>query len=259
VSVCVLIPNWNRAKTLGRAIASATIQRPDEVIVVDDASDDDSVDVARRCGVTVITRAAKSDNWVEALGETIEQIAQDYVICMGADDVICPPFVEVVRGQCGAADKPGVIWGDYALMREGDDLQAVPVGVRENGFGQLTTFSPEESAERFRQSGADRWECGVGAAIRRDLLVWLQREEYWRMGPWSDSVGYVVAAIRGGCAYSPGVFAGFVVHQEKPSYHQQILSDSAKRQEYGVAVAAWLKRPAIAPLVAGVAFDTGGN
>jgi glycosyltransferase involved in cell wall biosynthesis len=251
-TVAVVIPVWNRASTLGRAIESALFQEPDELVVVDDASTDDSVAVASSYPVTVVRRDAKSANYVQALGDTYRAIASDYVIGMGADDVIYPPFVDFVR-QCGGMDNPpGVVFGDYALLREG--MMPVPLQVRRHGFSEPTVFTPNAAAARFRSSDARRYECGVGSAIRRDLFLWLDDQEYWRLGPWSDSFGYVAASIRAGCAYVPEVFGGFVVEQAEPSYHQKIIADESARAAYFKEAEAWLSRPEIEPLVKGVQF-----
>ena len=52
MTVSVVIPCFNQAEFLGEAIESALAQstRPDEVIVVDDGSTDDTPDVAKQFG-----------------------------------------------------------------------------------------------------------------------------------------------------------------------------------------------------------------
>jgi glycosyltransferase involved in cell wall biosynthesis len=253
--VAVVIPVWNRAATLGRAIESALVQHADEVVVVDDASDDNSVELARGYPVTVVTRKSKSVNWIQAFGVACHTIDADYLVCMGADDVIHEGFVESVRDVLDARKPrgwPGVVFGDYCLLREGSPPEVL--GVRRFGMPGVTAMNPAEAAAWFQSTPATRHECGVGSAIRRDMLLWLHDQEYWRLGPWSDSFGYVVAAIKAGCIYVPEVFAGFVVQQSRPSYHQQVLNDQARKTQFVEDAKAWLSRPGISALVNNMKF-----
>lgn len=240
--VAVVIPVHNRASTLARAIESAVRAMPDEVVVVDDASTDASREVAARYGARLVCHDQKAANWVEALGQVYESLDADYVIGMGADDVLYGPLADVVR--LVSASRPGVIWSDYELLREG--TPPVRIETRRFGFEAATALTAEQTASRFMSLPAWRNECGVGSAIRRDLLCWLHGEEYWRLGPWSDSFGYVIAALRAGCVYGPDVHGGFVVQQAAPSYHQQALLDWRKMAAFQSAAEAWLSRPQIA-------------
>jgi glycosyltransferase involved in cell wall biosynthesis len=247
-TVAIVIPVWNRSATLGRAIESALAQHADEVVVVNDASTDASLAVAQAYPVKVVSHPEKSTNWIEALGPTYESLTTDYVVVMGADDVL---FGSLVPAVCeAAADRPGVVWSDYALLREGNPPSVIEV----RRFGVAASLSPERFRQRIQPIKGIRYECGVGSAIRRDLLCWLQQEEYWRLGPWSDSIGYTVAALRAGCAYVPEVHGGFVVQQARPSYHQQFLADQTRRMELFNESAKWLHRPAIAPYVNDIEF-----
>ncbi|HET8948581.1 MAG TPA: glycosyltransferase family 2 protein [Candidatus Polarisedimenticolia bacterium] len=55
--VIVVLPAYNAARTLQRTCAEIPPGSADEIILVDDASRDDTVDVARRLGLTVVTHA----------------------------------------------------------------------------------------------------------------------------------------------------------------------------------------------------------
>lgn len=249
-TIAIVIPVWNRATTLARAIESALAQEPDELVVVDDCSDDGSADVARRYPVRVVEHSTKSENWIEALGPVYKSLSSDYVISLGADDVLFGSFAANVRD---AVDEiPGVVFCSYVLLRDGNP--PIPLEVRHYGFTSITKMTPAGATQRFRSLPQWRAECGAGAAIRRDALVWLQDEEYWRMGPYSDSVGYAVAAMRHGCVYVPKIHGGFVVQQEQPSYHQQILQDSERRAHFLQACNEWISRPAVAGIVKDVKF-----
>jgi len=92
--VSVIITNYNYARFLNEAIASALGQTyPNiEVIVVDDGSTDESVLVAKKHPVRVIEQPnsgvarARNRGAAEARGE--------YIVFLDADDVLQPTFVE---------------------------------------------------------------------------------------------------------------------------------------------------------------------
>lgn len=250
-TVAVVIPVWNRAKTLGRAIEAALNQSADEVVVINDASTDNSLAVAESYPVKIVSHAEKSANWIQAMGPTFASLSSDYVVCMGADDVLYGDLAAAVKLL--SDDRPGVVWSDYALLQEGDPPQQIDV--RRYGYGESTRLSADQFRSRTLANPGFRNECGVGSAIRRDLLLWLHGEDYWRLGPWSDSIGYTVAALRDGCVYVPEVHGGFVVAQEKPSYHQEMLFSIDAKAAIREAADAWLRRPGIIEYVTGVTFS----
>ncbi len=121
VSVSVIIPAFNRAELLPRALASVHGQtglRPLEVIVVDDASSDDSAAVAERLGATVVRRA-HNGGAAAARNDGIAAATGDWVTMLDSDDEWLPGFLRTLwsaRGdwsfvggamvQCAALDGP---------------------------------------------------------------------------------------------------------------------------------------------------------
>ena len=255
--IAVLLPVWNRVSTLARAIESALARYPDEVVVVDDASTDGSAELAESYGppVRVVRHPRKTEDHIRAMGPVVESIDADYIVGMGADDVIYEGFLANVRDatdQRKSRGWPGVVFGDYALLREGDPLEVNEV--RSFGMPGVVAMNPAEARAWFLRTPATRHECGVGSAIRRDLLVWLHNEEWWRLGPRSDALGYVVAALRAGCIYVPAIHGGLTVVQERPTYHQQVLSCPERRASIHEAARLWFGRPAILSCAEGVEF-----
>ena len=52
--ISVIIPTFNEADEIGRAVASALQSRRVEVLVVDGASTDGTLEIARRAGVRIL-------------------------------------------------------------------------------------------------------------------------------------------------------------------------------------------------------------
>jgi glycosyltransferase involved in cell wall biosynthesis len=250
MKITIVIPCYNAAKTLKRALDSAVEQGADEVVVVDDCSTDGSYELA--CiyeGVRVLRHPEKSKDWMRAMEPVIEALDTDYVVCLAADDVLYPMMVACVRyARLEAAEPPGVIFCDFDYRTP------------EGKVIFTRRYCPQViwmNAARVRSwMGGDprRYECGVGAAIRHDLLVWLQREDYASLGPWSDAWGYPLAAIRAGAVYVPGPLAGFTVDSENPSYGERVRRDPAQCEKYHEAALKWLQRENIQPYARGIKF-----
>ncbi|HMN97893.1 MAG TPA: glycosyltransferase family A protein [Miltoncostaeaceae bacterium] len=90
--VSVIIPAFNRAALLGRALESVAAQRPAlpaEVIVVDDHSDDDTAAVARAHGATVI-RHDRNRGAAAARNTALEAARQPWIAPLDSDDEWLP-------------------------------------------------------------------------------------------------------------------------------------------------------------------------
>ena len=92
--VSVVIPLWQHAQVLPRALASVLRQTrpPDEVLVVDDGSTDGGGDLAPGTGVTVCRRPHLGA--AAARNHGVGQAAGDWVALLDADDEWEPTFLE---------------------------------------------------------------------------------------------------------------------------------------------------------------------
>jgi|694.fasta_scaffold10051_2 hypothetical protein len=212
MSVTVCIPNRNMAKTLGKAIESACRQSPLEVVVIDDASTDGSLDVVASLAeryemLRLVSRTEKSPCWQEAAADYYDSFSGKYVICLGADDELLSGIVSLAD----AGDFP-VIFADYLVRIDSmPDMR----GLVSQGVAQATVMSPGQVRDRF-MSPCNPTETGIGSLLLLDRLLWLRDRKFWRMGPWSDAIGYATVAALHGAAYVPG--AGAVVSERADGY-----------------------------------------
>lgn len=246
----LFIPVYNRDKTLGRAIESALTQGADEVVVIDDCSTDESLAVAAHYPVRIVRHAAKSPCHLRAVDEIMAATRADYYGGLGADDILYPGMVQAMREVAGT---PGVIFCDYALLRDGDP--PTETEVRRYGFDRPTVLDPEIARRRLTVAGARRPECGVGSALRADALAWLRSQDWTCLGPWSDSWGFTAAAARFGAAYIPGPLAGFVTEQAEASYHQRVIGDQNQVARYRQIGLEWQSRPEVAEAIRGIPLE----
>jgi succinoglycan biosynthesis protein ExoU len=94
-SVCVIIPAWNAASTIARAVRSA-LGQPEavEVIVVDDCSTDATASVATTCddgsGRLQILRQPHNQGPAAARNLAISRSRSDFIALLDADDFLLP-------------------------------------------------------------------------------------------------------------------------------------------------------------------------
>jgi hypothetical protein len=96
--VSVVIPAFNRAELLPRALRSVASQRPRraaEVIVVDDGSTDETAELAEACGARVLRHPRNLG--VSAAKQTgLEGARQPWVALLGSDDEWLPDHLKIL-------------------------------------------------------------------------------------------------------------------------------------------------------------------
>jgi|GEM_PF-1233311 len=92
--VSIVIVCYNYGRFLGEAIESALQQTysPTEVIVIDDGSTDDTVEVAKRYPVKFVTQ--KNQGVAAAVNNAMKLATGEYYVLVSADDKLHPAYVE---------------------------------------------------------------------------------------------------------------------------------------------------------------------
>jgi glycosyltransferase involved in cell wall biosynthesis len=96
--VSVIIPTFNRAETLPRALASVRSQRPyppAEIVVVDDYSDDESGEIARDHGARVI-RHERNRGAAAARNTAVAAATQPWLAMLDSDDEWLPDHLDIL-------------------------------------------------------------------------------------------------------------------------------------------------------------------
>lgn len=92
----VLVPAYNEAATIAATIQSLREQtvRPAHVIVIDDCSSDNTSQIARGMGVTVLRLAANSGSKAGAQNRAMEQVNTELTLAIDADTTLAPDAIE---------------------------------------------------------------------------------------------------------------------------------------------------------------------
>lgn len=122
-TVAVVIPCHNYGQYLAECLDSVLAQTypPDEIVVVDDASTDDSAAVAARYaerGVRLI-RFEANQGVAAARNAGVEATVSPYIVCLDADDLLDPRYVAACRAELMADRGLGLTWTGLSVLRPG--------------------------------------------------------------------------------------------------------------------------------------------
>jgi biofilm PGA synthesis N-glycosyltransferase PgaC len=92
----VIVPAYNESASVADTIRSLQQQTvpPDEIVVVDDCSTDNTGDVARACGVTVIRPPTNTGSKAGAQNFALTQINTPFTMALDADTTLAPDGIE---------------------------------------------------------------------------------------------------------------------------------------------------------------------
>ena len=95
--ISIIIPSWNRVDLVRSVLASLRNQtrRPDQIVVVDNGSTDDSVEVARTLGAEVINLLSNV-GFAAAVNKGIAHASGDWLVILNNDVVLAPDWIEQI-------------------------------------------------------------------------------------------------------------------------------------------------------------------
>jgi glycosyltransferase involved in cell wall biosynthesis len=119
----VVIPTWNRARLVCEAIESALSQRAGalEVIVIDDGSTDETVDLlGRRFGpLIVLRRSAARSGAAAARNEGVRLASGEFLAFLDSDDLWLPGKLDAELSLFEREPDADVIFSDCRFFEEG--------------------------------------------------------------------------------------------------------------------------------------------
>ncbi|WP_372523382.1 glycosyltransferase family 2 protein [Sulfuricaulis sp.] len=226
-SIAVVVPNRNDARYLPRCLSSILDQevKPEELIVVDDQSTDDSVAIIRSLIVDnpraqlVVNPLNLGTNG--ALNEGLRRVQSEYVLFLAANDFVLPGIF--ARAKACLARSPGVgLWSALAWLVDEEDrpirLHLSPVVALKDAL-----FTPEHCVKLAHRFGS--WLTGGTIIYHRDALRTAGGFDP-AYGGLSDLITALVVASQHGAAYSPEPFAAIRVHSN--SFLSSTLTDVAR-------------------------------
>ena len=122
--VSVIIPSYNCARYLGRAIDSARAQtyKDYEILVVDDGSTDDTKDVAMQYGRKVTYLYQQNRGVSAARNHAISKASGELLAYLDADDMWYPEKLERQVAFLDAHQECGMVHGEMSVINEQDEI-----------------------------------------------------------------------------------------------------------------------------------------
>ncbi|MEN6451590.1 MAG: glycosyltransferase [Thermoguttaceae bacterium] len=121
--VSVIIPAYNASKTIRHTLKSVFDQtyRDFEVVVVDDGSTDDTVEILKSYGDRVRWAIQKHQGQAFAINTAIGLATGEYLAYFDSDDLMLPTKLEVQAGYLDAHPDVDVVYGDmYVTSPQGE-------------------------------------------------------------------------------------------------------------------------------------------
>jgi glycosyltransferase domain-containing protein len=233
VTVSVLLCNYNDARYLPDALTAICTQTrpPEEVIVLDDGSTDDSLEIIEsfaRCYpfIRVLTNETNR-GLLYSINRALKEASGDFVVWAAADDRLMPNFIE--RNVRCLQDYPaaGMTFSRLAVFQDGSD-EITPFTEKNHAtafdFGTTPRFfSPEMLRERLQRSYL--WISANTVMASRTALIeasGFDQDLRWH----ADHFGFMVVALRRGACCIPETLA--LMRQRDQTYSS---SGMAKRNE----------------------------
>ena len=150
--VSAIIPSWNRADLVRNLLPnlSAQTRPPDQVIVIDNGSTDQTAVEAREMGAEVICLGANL-GFAAAVNEGLGRATGEWLLILNNDVVLAPDWLEIVLS---ALEQEGV-WFAAGKLLDYNDATII------DGTWDLVSCA------------AYAWRCGYG---RADSPIWSVRK-----------------------------------------------------------------------------------
>ena len=207
-SLTACIPNYNHSQYLPEALDAVLAQSrpPDEFLVLDDASTDNSVEIiesyAARCPYLRLVRNERNLGVVRSLDRLLRMAQGDYVYFGAADDYVLPGFFEKTLGLAEQYPAAGIIFGQIAL-RSHTDAEGDEVEIRGVRRWQEPLFaSPEIFLRDYLEAEPTHHSLTHATLYRRELFL---EEGGFRpeLGHLCDTFALRAIALRYGACYLP--------------------------------------------------------
>jgi glycosyltransferase involved in cell wall biosynthesis len=212
-TLSVVLPNYNHAKFIGRALSALLSQKlaPDEIIVIDDGSTDDSISIISEFAATSssISILLNPHNLgvIPTLQRGLQAARGKYVYFAAADDWVLPGFFELAVRRLDADDDVGIFCGEAILV---DARSMRPFAVRPAVRPTMRAGRIDPNRVRELLRSTDNWILTCSAIFRREAVVSAGGFNE-RLSSLADGFLARKIALRSGFFFEPKAVATWVI------------------------------------------------
>ena len=203
----VLLTNYNHAKFLPQGLDSILNQSypPDEFIIFDDGSTDDSPKIlqeyANKYPVIKLTLFKENQGCFEMTSKLAEAATCEFAHFFSSDDYLEPQFYEKSIEQLEQYPQAALSSTlCRAITENGKDLGFIKTPIVSP---KPTYFSPIEVRNKLKRYGI--WQMACATVYRRQALesIGFFRREVHRLRSFFDSFAILLLALQNGCIFIP--------------------------------------------------------
>lgn len=226
-TISVVIPNRNDSAYLRVCLDSVLHQpvRPDQIVVVDDQSTDDSVEVIREkltgvAGVEIIVNPICLGT-MGALNEGLKRVTSEYVLFLSSNDYVTEGIFERAKSCIAKAGSPGV----WSAMVWASDESGHCLRLHPSSVAALTdTFLPPDKCIRLAMM-LGNWFTGTTLIYHRETLQKIGGFDIAYQGLADLLAALTISSIKG-ASFSPEPFGVMRLHSG--GYLSKTLADLAE-------------------------------
>jgi glycosyltransferase involved in cell wall biosynthesis len=243
----VVLPNYNHAKLIGRALQALTTQEhaPDEIIVIDDASADDSVRVIEEFadGASSVSLLRNTDNLGvnPSLERGLRAARGRYVYFAAADDFVLPGFFDTALRRLEANPDLALFCGQAVLV---DGRTSKPFAMRPAVWPRMNAGRLDPVRVRRLLETTDNWILTGSSIFRRECVLWAGGLDD-RLGPFADGMLGRKLALKFGFFFEPKPVATWIIFSD--SHSRSAALDRRKTAQFLDAVPSWIAADPIFP------------
>lgn len=223
----VVMANYNHGQYIKEALTAIVEQswRPFEVIICDDASTDDSLEIIRefadRYPFVRFVKNQTNLGVAASFNRLVDLVSGDYLFAASADDKILPDFFKKSMNLLAQYPQAGISSG-FSFIIDGKGKKTGFITMPVVSFSKACFLSPEKVRQIFLKQG--NWISGYSAVVRLDYLR-LSGGYRPELYSFQDNFVYQVLALKFGACFIP---EPIMYCRKLPGSHSMATSDNAE-------------------------------
>jgi glycosyltransferase involved in cell wall biosynthesis len=235
----VILPNFNHGGLIARALRALLDQTPaaSEIIVVDDGSTDNSVEVVealqRQYASIRLIRNGTNRGIIASVKTALEVATGEYLLFAASDDFVLPGLFSHALEGLTAYPRAAFFCASVALLDSHNRVRGVrPVTVPRRGGGYV---SPVDVRRVIRKT--DFWVLGTSTVYRRRLLADIGYFDA-SLGSLGDVLANRLLAFRHGFYFDPAVLAAY--NKDPMSFSARNALSVNESRRFLAAASGWI-------------------